>query len=65
MSGPFDWEQTDREIGDLLNEGLCLMCKGVGCDECNGTGYAPKTCDQCVPCMIQGVFCHETGCPNA
>lgn len=22
-------------------------------------------CDQCAACMIQGVFCHETGCPNA
>ena len=21
-------------------------------------------CDQCEPMMIQGVFCHETGCPN-
>ena len=25
----------------------------------------PKSCDQCEPLMIQGVFCHETGCPNA
>lgn len=21
-------------------------------------------CDQCVACMINGVFCHEYGCPN-
>lgn len=21
-------------------------------------------CDQCEACMINGVFCHETGCPN-
>lgn len=21
-------------------------------------------CDQCEALMIQGVFCHETGCPN-
>jgi hypothetical protein len=21
-------------------------------------------CDQCVALMINGVFCHETGCPN-
>lgn len=21
-------------------------------------------CDQCVAAMINGVFCHETGCPN-
>lgn len=21
-------------------------------------------CDQCQALMIQGVFCHETGCPN-
>lgn len=25
---------------------------------------APFRCDQCAACMIQGVFCHETGCPN-
>lgn len=22
------------------------------------------SCDQCVAAMINGVFCHETGCPN-
>lgn len=22
-------------------------------------------CDQCDAAMINGVFCHETGCPNA
>ena len=22
-------------------------------------------CDQCEALMINGVFCHETGCPNA
>ena len=21
-------------------------------------------CDECVAAMINGVFCHETGCPN-
>ena len=23
-----------------------------------------KTCDQCEPMCINGVFCHESGCPN-
>ena len=22
------------------------------------------TCNQCEACMINGVYCHETGCPN-
>ena len=22
-------------------------------------------CDQCVACMINGIFCHEQGCPNS
>jgi hypothetical protein len=22
-------------------------------------------CDQCAPAMINGVFCHEKGCPNS
>lgn len=25
---------------------------------------AKKTCDQCAPLAINGVFCHESGCPN-
>ena len=25
---------------------------------------AKKTCDQCAPLAINGVFCHEDGCPN-
>jgi len=24
-----------------------------------------KRCEQCVAAMIQGVYCHEHGCPNA
>jgi hypothetical protein len=24
-----------------------------------------KRCDQCEALMINGVFCHETGCPNS
>ncbi len=23
-----------------------------------------EKCDQCNPAMINGVYCHETGCPN-
>lgn len=23
-----------------------------------------KKCDQCVAVMINGVYCHEHGCPN-
>lgn len=32
----------------------------------NGT-FAKKDnrCDQCEAAMINGVFCHEIGCPNA
>ncbi len=26
---------------------------------------AKVKCNQCAPLMIQGVFCHETGCPNS
>lgn len=28
-------------------------------------GLAWNGCDGCSPSMIQGVFCHETGCPDA
>ena len=26
--------------------------------------YSAKGCDQCEAAMVNGVFCHETGCPN-
>lgn len=25
----------------------------------------PLRCDQCEAAMVNGVFCHETGCPNS
>lgn len=24
-----------------------------------------NSCDGCSPCMINGIFCHEQGCPDA
>lgn len=24
-----------------------------------------KRCDKCIALMINGVYCHEQGCPNA
>ena len=29
------------------------------------TGYYSPRCSQCEACVINGVACHETGCPNA
>ena len=41
------------------------------CDHCGErveSAYAEEendnSCDQCVATMINGTFCHETGCPN-
>jgi len=31
----------------------------------NDRDYEDHSCDQCVALMINGVYCHETGCPNA
>ena len=33
-------------------------------DDAPETGYIPK-CDQCDSVTINGLYCHETGCPNA
>jgi hypothetical protein len=30
-----------------------------------GARFERIDCDQCVAAMINGVFCHETGCPNS
>lgn len=32
-------------------------------DPCRVCGHRER-CDQCEACMINGVYCHETGCPN-
>ena len=29
------------------------------------TKQIKKTCNQCTPMSINGIFCHETGCPNS
>jgi hypothetical protein len=29
-----------------------------------GNKLYPKRCDQCEAARINGIFCHETGCPN-
>lgn len=36
------------------------------CSECLGEEISNRVrCDQCSALMINGVFCHETGCPNS
>lgn len=49
----------------------CPKCDGKGhaeffqeCDRCDGEGVI-IACDQCQVLSIQGVACHETGCPNS
>lgn len=34
------------------------------CGEIIATREDDASCDQCQACMINGVYCHETGCPN-
>jgi hypothetical protein len=29
-----------------------------------GKLFKNRSCDQCSPSVINGVFCHERGCPN-
>ena len=43
------------------------MLKVIKCPTCGRFAIekAAAGCDQCAASMINGVFCHETGCPNA
>lgn len=36
---------------------------GCGCPAMNSN--SSMACDQCQAVMINGVYCHEQGCPNA
>jgi hypothetical protein len=46
-------------------EDASLYCDN--CEERIESAYAEddNSCDQCCAVMINGTFCHETGCPNA
>lgn len=48
-------------VGPFDSESEALADAREGCDD-----DAPDlSCDQCNATMIQGVYCHERGCPNA
>ena len=43
-------------------------CHGLDSNHCGESGELDTvdlSCNQCEAMMIQGVYCHETGCPNA
>jgi hypothetical protein len=56
-SRPFDHEAAQQDALDILNQAIEDLFEG---DE----DSIAIRCNQCVALMIQGVFCHETGCPN-
>lgn len=65
--------QTDCHDGWLI-EAITINWEDgdLTCDHCNDyieSAYsepsAPNKCDQCQELMINGVRCHEIGCPNA
>lgn len=45
---------------------LASQCRDRGFDQtrCDGGTVYPR-CSQCEVCVIQGIACHEQGCPNA
>lgn len=48
----------------ILMEAEPEPAEDQGEEENDDTGPARIRCDQCNPAMINGIFCHETGCPN-
>ena len=55
---PHDKDCRTRENCQCENT-TCEDC----CWECKAQPRLPS-CDQCTWAYIQGLFCHETGCPN-
>ena len=50
---------ADKKLGDRL--------RSLGFDETRydrESGYYRVRCSQCQAAVINGVACHETGCPN-
>lgn len=53
------------EASDLLLDNFPeLESSDEAHDLLRDMGRKPIRCDQCEALMINGVFCHETGCPN-
>ena len=61
-------ELSQREHGRVGNEDVTLIEEWPDgeevLDEHEGN-IEDSSCDQCVASMINGVYCHEFGCPNA
>lgn len=77
-SDPLGWSAHDRELDTTNGNALCIHESGQ-LDGVNGISMRvwdglwlsftwshakPTRCNQCEALMINGVFCHETGCPN-
>lgn len=55
----------DRALARLTDERMDRLA-GRGFDNCraDGNGAIRVGCSQCESLVINGVACHETGCPN-
>jgi hypothetical protein len=58
---------TRRKVGEKLSESETLEFSTFKMAKAAAFGYKHVTlrCDSCQAAVIQGVFCHETGCPEA
>lgn len=59
-----EFEYQDGEDEDSDYCGVCGMMEGASLANHTSPNPAHISCDSCQALMIQGIFCHETGCPN-
>lgn len=63
--GRFSVEALKQQITPQLPTKLPPVLPNQRMDVNAATEKNARGCDQCEAAMINGVFCHETGCPNA
>ena len=56
---------TRRHVGEKEWEKLEFPTFSLARQAAFGYKHVSIQCDSCAACMIQGVPCHETGCPEA
>src|SRR5512139_471427 len=57
------WKMMRADLEAHYNAFMEAYFPDVKVDE-DGDMEERKTCDQCSPSVVNGVFCHEEGCPN-
>ena len=56
-------DEMDKKIR-RLQAAAAIQAKRAGVDEESRISAGSTQCDQCEALTINGIYCHEHGCPN-